>query len=168
MPCVKYILSIYNKTNLNLLKNDMLWTPELAIALRKCGINNIEINCYNSNLYNDFKKRILNFYCEGFKFLQDAINENILIKEEKLTNSSLCEEIDNYEYLILCVESKILNDDISMSGGHYIILNGRKDNNVKVINPIKEKYEEKRLSVDFLVRASKDYGAWRILINEEK
>ena len=66
------------------------------------------------------------------------------------------------------MKNVIFHNDNSMNGGHYIVLNGRDGENVKVINPIKEKYETKILNINFLIKACKNYGAWRILIREEK
>lgn len=166
--CVKYILDKYNKLNIELLDKNMLWITELAVFLKNSGINNIKINCYNSNLFNDFKIGNVDLKFDGFRFLKNVFDNNISICEKRLTNFSLCDEIDKNKYIILCVESKIFNNDTTMNGGHYIILYGRNENNVSIINPIKEKYEVKILNVDFLVKASKNYGAWRILINEEE
>lgn len=55
-----------------------------------------------------------------------------------------------------------------MNGGHFIILCARNDRYVRIINPIKDKYEEKLLDIDFLVNIAKNYGSWRILINGEE
>ena len=55
-----------------------------------------------------------------------------------------------------------------MNGGHYIILTDRYGENVKVINPIKDKYEIKILNLNFLIKACKNNVAWRILIMEGK
>ena len=54
-----------------------------------------------------------------------------------------------------------------MNGGHYIILTDRDGENVKVINPIKDKYEVKILNINFLIKTCRNNGAWRILIMEE-
>ena len=164
--CVKYILKNYG-IDTSSLKNDMFWVSELALSLKKNGLSNIHLYCYNSRLYNDFisKKVDLNF--DGFKYLKEIQEENILIEERNISINSFIEEIESCKYLILCVESKIFNNDDSMSGGHYIILNGRDGKNVKVINPTKEKYEIKMLNVDFLIKTCKNNGAWRILIREE-
>ena len=164
--CIKYILESYG-IDANTLKKDMIWVSELALSLKRNGLSNIHLYCYNSRLYNDFisKKVDLNF--DGFKYLKEIQEENILIEEHNISINSFIEEIESCKYLILCVESKIFNNDDSMSGGHYIILNGRDGENVKVINPIKEKYEVKMLNVDFLIKTCKNNGAWRILIREE-
>ena len=165
--CIKYILESY-KIKTDAIKSDMLWVSELALSLKKGGLSNIQIHCYNSRLYADFinKKMDLNF--DGFKYLKELQEQNILIKERDFSIDSFCEEIDSSEYLVLCVESRIFNSDNTMCGGHYIILNGRDGENVKVINPIKERYETKILNINFLIKACRNYGAWRILIKEEK
>lgn len=165
--CIKYILESY-KIKADTIKSDMLWVSELALSLKKGGLSNIQIHCYNSRLYADFinKKMDLNF--DGFKYLKELQEQNILIKERDFSIDSFCEEIDSSEYLVLCVESRIFNSDSTLCGGHYIILNGRDGENVKVINPIKERYETKILNINFLIKACRNYGAWRILIKEEK
>lgn len=165
--CIKYILESY-KIKTDTIKSDMLWVPELALSLKKRGLSNIQIHCYNSRLYADFinKKMDLNF--DGFKYLKELQEHNILIKERDILIDSFYEEIDSSEYLVLCVESRIFNGDNSMSGGHYIILNGRNGENVKVINPIKDKYEIKVMNIKFLIKACRNYGSWRILIGEDK
>ena len=146
----------------------MLWVPELALSLNKNGLSNIQIYCYNSRLYSDFINKKANFNFDGFKYLNNLQEHNISIIERELSINSFFEEIDNCEYIILCVESRIFNNDDSMSGGHYIILNGRNGENVKVINPIKEKYEIKMFNINTLLKACKNNGAWRILIREER
>lgn len=164
--CIKYILENYG-IDTNTLKNDMIWVSELALSLKKNGLSNIQIYCYNSRLYNDFINRKVDLNFDGFKYLEKIQEQNILIEERNISINSFAEEIDSCKYLILCVESKIFNSDDSMSGSHYIILHGRDGENIKVINPIKEKYEVKLLDINFLIKACKDNGAWRILIMEE-
>ena len=48
---------------------------------------------------------------------------------------------------------EVFNNDDSMNGGHYIILTDRYGENVKVINPIKDKYEVKILNLNFLIKS---------------
>lgn len=147
--CIKYILKSY-RIDVNALKKDMIWVPELALSLKKNELSNIQIYCYNSKLYNDFINKEVDLNFDGFKYLKEMKEKNILIEERNISINSFFEEIDNCKYLILCVESRIFNNDDSMSGGHYIILNGRDGENIKVINPIKEKYEVKILNINFL------------------
>lgn len=165
--CIKYILERY-KIDTNTLKTDMLWISELALSLKKSELSHFQIYCYNSTLYTDYINKKVDLSFDGFKYLKELQEQNILITERQLSINSFSEEIDNCEYIVLCVESRIFNDDNSMSGGHYIILNGRNGENVKVINPVKEKYETKVMNIKFLIEACKNYGSWRILIREDK
>ncbi len=165
--CIKYILENYG-IDADTLKKDMIWVSELALSLKRNGLSNIHVYCYNSKLYNSFINKEVDLNFGGFKYLKELQEQDILIEERNISLNSFIEEIDNCKYLVLCVESRIFNNDDSMSGGHYIILNGRNEENVKVINPIKEKYETKILNINFLIKACKNYGAWRILITEEK
>lgn len=163
--CVKYILDSYN-INDDKLRLDMLWVPELAISLKKAGVPNIRVNCYHSNLYNDFISNRKDKNIDGFKFLDEAQKHGILIKEKSVSINSFIKEIDSSKYLILCVESKIFNNDISMSGGHYIIISGRNKMNINVINPVKDAYNFTTINIKFLIESCKNYGSWRILIGE--
>lgn len=163
--CVKYILEKYSIDTLDL-KMNMTWTSELALCLKKYGISNIRVYFSESKLYNDFKIQKGNLDFEGFKYLEEISKQNISMTEKSISNESLLEEIDSCKYMILCVESKVFNNDASMLGGHFIILNGRYNDDVNVINPIKEKYERKEMNIDFLVKACKNFGAWRITIME--
>jgi hypothetical protein len=164
--CVKYILENY-RIDTSSLKHDMLWASELALSLNKNELLNIKLYYYNSRLYNDFINKKVDLSFDGFKYLKKIQEQNILIEERNISINSFAEEIDSCKYIILCVESRIFYNDDSMSGGHYIILNGRNGENVKVINPIKEKYEIKIFNINFLIKTCKNNGNWRILIKEE-
>lgn len=165
--CIKYILENY-EIDTSLLKYDMIWVSELALSLKKNGFSNLQLYCYNSRLYNDFVNKKVDLNFDGFKYLKEMQEQNILIEERNVSINSFIEELDSCKYLILCVESKVFNNDDSMNGGHYIILTDRYGENVKVINPIKDKYEIKILNLNFLIESCKNNGAWRILIMEEK
>lgn len=161
--CVKYILNNYciDCDDLNL---DMTWATELAIFLKKKGINNINILCYKSNLYYDYKNNPnidLNF--AGFRYIRDCLKNNIPIYEIKLNKKELLNEINKNKYIILCVESSVFNDR-NITGGHFIILNGIYNNKIGIINPIKNKYEYKLESANNIIKYCKNYGSWRILI----
>lgn len=165
--CVKYILEKH-LINTNYLKNDMIWISELALSLKKNGLSDLHIYCYNSKLYKDYTHGKTDLSFDGFKYLKELENQSIQIVERNISMDSFASEIDSCKYLILCVESSVFNNDTSMTGGHYVILNGRNGDEVNVINPIKEKYEKKTLNINFLIKACKDYGAWRIIIMEGK
>ncbi len=165
--CVKYILEKY-LINTNNLKSDMIWISELALSLKQNGLSNVHIYCYNSKLYTDFTHGKADLSFDGFKYLRELENQSIQVVEKNISIDSFASEIDSCKYLILCVESSVFNDDTSMTGGHYIILKGRNGNEINVINPIKGNYEKKTLNINFLIKACKDYGAWRIIIMEEE
>lgn len=162
--CVKYILEKYNKKNK--INNGMFWISQLALCLYENGLKNLKLLCYKSDLYNDYINKFGDQNFEGFKFLS-KISNIIHIEEKHLNKTILKEEILNNEFIILCVESKKFNNDNSMSGGHFIILNGFKDSCVNIINPIKDKYELITKSLDELIYYCENYGAWRLLIKGE-
>lgn len=160
--CVKYILEQFCVSS-EKVKNDMIWVAQLALSLKQNGIDNLMVCCYNSSLYNDFLSETNNDFI-GFKYLHKLINTNIPLYSKKLSVQELVKELTEYDYIILCVESSKFNKNVNMSGGHFIILNGIKDDKVQVINPIKEKYEIKNISKSFLINCCEQYGSWRILI----
>lgn len=166
--CAKYVLNEFHidsdKFNL-----DMKWTPQIALYLNKKGLS-VKIHCYHSNLYNDYKTfGYSNLDFEGFKLIHDALNNDILITEKKLNNNVLEDEILKNKFVILCVESSVFNKNGKMNGGHFILLSGINNCGlIKVINPIKDKYEIKYFPTSFLIDCCKEYGSWRILIGEEK
>ncbi len=164
--CVKYILEYYKKdfTDINL---QMTWTTELAICLNEKGISNIEVMCYKSNLYFDYiKTKNIDFEFEGFKNIKKALSLNIPIIEKKLDETELLKELKQNRFIILCVESSVFNDK-NMNGGHFIVLDKIFNNKVKVINPIKDKYEYTLKELKDIIKYCKNYGSWRILIKED-
>lgn len=89
--------------------------------------------------------------------------------EKSLDAKILKQEIKQNKFIILCVESSIFNNDINMDGGHFVILSEVNVGDfLKVINPIKNEYETKYLSLNFLIKYCRNYGSRRILVNEEK
>lgn len=160
--CVKYVLNTQDLSTDNI-KNDMFWISELALSLKENGINNLEVLFFNSSLYNgyinDYDKNFM-----GFKLLDELVVKNIKLLEKKLTIKELIQEINDSKFIILCVESSKFNHNKNMSGGHFIIISKVEGKLVKVINPIKDKYEVKTLSKRFIINCCKHYGSWRILI----
>ena len=53
-----------------------------------------------------------------------------------------------------------------MSGGHFIIINGFIDGKVNIINPIKDKYESRKETIEFLINWCINYGSWRMRFNK--
>lgn len=54
-----------------------------------------------------------------------------------------------------------------MSGGHFIILDGTINNEIKIINPIKEQYECKLKKSKDIIQCCKNYALCRVLIKED-
>lgn len=164
--CVKYVINdLLNSTsNIN---PKMFWITEMALCLTKYLDNDIKLYCYNSNLYDDYKKNP-NKNFAGFTWIKEYLKSNLIIYQKELTRKNLKTEIDDCEFLILCVESKLLNNNDLMSGGHYIIISKIENNIVSIINPQKNKYEFKEIELDDLISYSSNFGSWRILIKKIK
>ncbi len=164
--CVKYILKKFKKNDENLNKK-MKWITELAISLKEKNINNVEILCYKSNLYYDYiNNKSIDFDFKGFYFIKKSLDLGIPITVLKLNKKELLREIKESKFIILCVESSVFNHN-NMNGGHFIILNGISNNKIKVINPIKDKYEYRNENISDIIKYCKNYGSWRILIKED-
>ncbi len=166
--CVKYILESKN-INVDNLNYEMLWITELANAIFESGIKNVQLRCFNSNLYNDFIiKKDVDLTFSGFKFLNEILKKGININVIKMDLKSFQKELLENEYIILCVKSNIFNNSDNMDGGHFIIVNNEiLGNKIKIINPIKDKYEEKYMTIKELIKCCKNYGSWRLLIKED-
>lgn len=162
---MKYILNDFG-INVEQLNFKMTWITELAIFLKSSGIKNINIFCYKSNLYYDYRNNSnIDLKFDGFHYIEECIKNSIPIKEIKLSKIELLKEVKNNKFIILCVESSVFNNR-KMKGGHFIILNGIDTNKIKIINPIKNKYEYKLENVENIIKYCENYGSWRILIKE--
>lgn len=165
--CINYIITKDNKKNSIKIKPNMIWAPELAIALQENEYKDITIYYYRSKLVEDFKIQSQDESFEGFLYLRRAISEGIKVCEKKISRKILSDEIKQNKYIILCVKSSVFNKDNTMDGGHFVILTDIYKNKIKIINPVKKKYEEKWLKINFLLKCCSNYGAWRILIRKE-
>lgn len=163
--CVKYIFDIKEIKDYNL-NHRMWWATELALALKENGIKN-EIYCFNSSLYSDFISKDVDLNFDGFKYLKKAFDNNISVTEKKLDIRELEIELKENEYIILCVESKVFSNDETMSGGHFVILNKTYGGKVRIINPIKDKYENIKREKEEVVKYGENFGSWRILIKAD-
>lgn len=157
--CVKYILESKGIKDYKLNKR-MWWATELSLSLKENGIDN-KIYCFNSDLYNDFITKEIDLKFDGFKYLKMAFDN---ITEKKLDIKELEIELKENEYIILCVESKAFNSDEVMSGGHFVILNKTYGGKVRIINPVKDKYENIKRTKEEIIKYCENFGFWRILI----
>lgn len=166
--CVKYILDKFN-LKYNNFNYKMKWATELALYLLKYDSLDIEVRCFNSNLYDNYLKNITNTKIisefEGFLFIKKLEEKNKIINT-KLTKKELKYELNNNDYIILCVESAKFNKSEKMSGGHFIILNSIDNDIIKIINPIKDRFEYKQENIKDIINYTKKFGFWRILIKE--
>ena len=162
--CIKYILDRCNYKNINV-NPKMRWISELAIYIKNNTSLEMIVRCYNSNLLNDYYKTNSHEF-DGFRFLESMLEAGVVLEEEKFTIEKLIEEIEEYRFIILCVETKKINNDNSMSGGHYVVLEKAKNNIVKVHNPQKKEMAELYFKYSDIIDLCSDFGSWRILIRE--
>ncbi len=162
--CVKYLLEKYNYNEIQIDPN-MIWISELAIFIKQNTVLNVVVHCYDSDLLNDYYlTNDLKF--DGFKYLRKMIDMEIKLEEKKLTTNALNKELDKYKFMILCVESRILNKNNNMKGGHYIVLEKTNNHTIKISNPQKNKLKKIYLKDSEIINLCKNFGSWRILIKE--
>lgn len=158
--CVLWILNDLNKKNNNINK-ELFFITEIANELKNNNLD-IELLCYNSNLYNDYKLNKLPIK-EAVESIKEY-EEYKTIKEVKLTEKTLLNELKD-NYLILNVDSRIINNTSSNSG-HYVVAL-LEDNNIKIINPEKTRYVEKIYQPKEIIDMCKTCGNWRIQIRRK-
>ena len=90
----------------------------------------------------------------------------IPICEIKMNKKEWLKEENKNKFIILCVESSTFNNQ-NMDGDHFIIINGIDNNKIRIINPIKNKYEYKLENIENVIKYCRNYGSWRILIKED-
>lgn len=164
--CVNYILKNLGKETI-LVNPKMYWITELALFLNEHIPNKINLYYYNSNLmkdYLDYNNKVF----EGFNYIKKVINSpEINFAEKMLTPSEYSKEINNSVFIILCVESKILNNIDNMDGGHYIILKEINKNKVLMYNPQRNRMKIEIIDYKKIMKLCKNYGSWRIVIEKE-
>lgn len=143
---------------------EMFWVCELATFLKRNTDLKIVVHYYNSNLMKDYFKNV-NCGFEGFKYIKEMFELGIELKEIILTEETLDKELREYKYIVLNVESRLLNNDNGMCGGHFILLEKR-NSKIVVGNPQKEKMINMNLSKSDILRLCRNFGSWRILIKE--
>lgn len=158
----KCVLWILDKLNIkyNNIDPNLYFITDIANELTK--YIDIELLCYNSNLYKDYKLNKLP--------IQEAIDSikkyesNNIIKEIKLTNKLLLEELKD-NYLIMNVDSRIINNT-ETNTGHYIVVELNNDI-ITVHNPEKTRFIESTYTSDQILEMVKNNGNWRIKIRRK-
>lgn len=159
--CVNYIIEKIEPTKVKPLP-DMIWTTDLASAFLGLNINNVEIYFHNSKLVEDYLKAD-NYLFDGFKSIENYLAKGGSLVEKKFTEESLLNELALTKFMILCVKSRILNNNSKMTGGHFVVLQ-KENKDIKMINPLKVGYEERIVTPKEVMNLCKDFGNWRILI----
>ncbi|MBP3461416.1 MAG: hypothetical protein J6K21_03295 [Bacilli bacterium] len=160
--CIKYILDEMNYLNYNL-NSKLFWIVEMGINLNSILESEVIIKCYKSKLLHDYKK-YNNIAFDGFEVIKKYYNLGYKIYKRKLNEKILKKEIMSSRYIIINVESRLLYNDPTKSGGHYIIITNVNNNVARVVIPSKNDYIHIKMKLDDLVNFSKNFGAWRILI----
>ena len=164
--CVKHILEKLGKEDITVDPN-MLWISELVLFLNKHISNKLNLYYYNSSLMKDYYLTQDNNF-DGFKHIKSVIDsKKIDFIEKELTLSELENEINNSKFIILCVESKVLNNDASMNGGHYVVLEKNSDNKLIMYNPQKSVMATEIIDHNRVIELCINYGSWRVVIEKE-
>ena len=162
--CLHYISNVENSFNAFVFP-DMEWITELAAFLgNNCKIP-FTLSCYNSNLYSDFVKGVLPHDFIGYKKLKEYTINHPKILELK---PSIEMFDDTSKIYILNVSSKIIFNDNSLNGGHYIAIVGKTNNDFIVVNPGSTKIFLTTLNKNLVLNANLSFGGWVIHISKKE
>lgn len=158
---LEYLFKIHN-INMQVPQNEV-WCCNLASTLIQNGFD-AKVHCYNSKLYDDaIKNKNVDF--DGFNSVNNFLLKNKILQVQP-TQEELSKEINQNQYCIFNVASNIFHSEPNMTGGHYVLA-VNECGKIYLINPTKEHYIKQKLDLDLIVKAIKDCGGWRILINKK-
>lgn len=158
----KCVLLILDKLNIEYKDIDpnLYFITDIANTLKE--YIDIDLYCYNSNLYNDYKLNKL-----PIKEAIDSIKEYEQyksIQEIKLTKNTILKELKD-NYLIMNVDSRIINNT-ETNTGHYIVVELNNDT-IKVYNPEQTRFIELNKTPEEILEMTKNNGNWRIKIRRK-
>lgn len=157
--CLEIVMSVFYNKEYDVRQN-VFWCGELALKLAQKGID-VELYCHNSDLYKDFCNDANVTRCDGLLALRKCVESGIYIKDVVLTSDELNNEIRDNRCVILCVDSRIFNNDSSLYGGHFICAYNYKGREY-ILNPKKSVIVEEDFNERILLEALNEYGSWRI------
>lgn len=158
----KCVLLVLNKLNIKYknINPNLYFITDIANTLKEYV--DIDLYCYNSNLYTDYKLNKLPIK-EAIQSIK-KFEQYKTIKEIKLNPKKLIDELKD-NYLILNVDSRIINNTKDNTG-HYIVAE-LNNNIIKIYNPEKTRFVESTKTPQELINMMKNNGNWRIKIRRK-
>lgn len=158
----KCVLLILDKLNIKYdnIDPNLYFITDIANTLKE--YIDIELYCYNSNLYTDYLNNELPIQeaIDSIKKYEEYKN----IKQLRLNKKTLLEELKD-NYLIMNVDSRIINGTETNSG-HYIVVELNNDI-ITINNPEKTRFIELTSSPEEIIKMVKNNGNWRIKIRRK-
>ena len=148
------------------LPNDYMWITDIASYVIRHFDKRARLSCFESNLYNDYKKANFNMIpCfEGFKKVDAFLKSGKEIEEKEISEKVIDDLLKRYRIVLLNVSSAVFNQDVKMRGGHYIIIIGEKDDEYLIVNPGKTSITEHWYPKEIILDAATCFGSWMITI----
>lgn len=166
--CVEYIIAA-NKSSENfktLVNPNMLWVTEISMAIEQHLDAKTSLFYYQSLLMNDYIHKV-NMDCEPLKMMTEYIASHNSVEELLIDVENLKCLNNNYNNLIFCVDSKIIFQDDSLCGNHFVILKFLNDRYVDLISPGKNLFFEMRISIERFMNSIKGNGQWVIGVRND-
>lgn len=162
--CAHYFLNVFKNKKIEV-PNNLFWVTDIAFYLKKLGFD-LKVSCYQSNLYYDFQTNKSPTNHPGPLSINQYIKTGSTIFQKKINTKILQDITASKFFLIASVCSKTFNNDLSFSGGHFIIIT---DFNKKceIINPRKEFFEIQTLEKKHLLKSLNNFGSWLIQIKDQ-
>lgn len=162
--CLEYVLNTLLNLNLSIPK-DLFWITDLGTYILSNTNINFDINCYNSNLYDDFLLLGTNSDFDGFISITNYLKKGGILKSDSISVKSLKDIINSENIIIVNVSSQTFNNDLTLNGGHFIcLLEIIDDDKIKILNPKKEHANIELIPIETIINSIKDFGNWRINI----
>jgi len=118
---------------------------------------------YDSNLMRDYYSRKIPDDFSGTADLEEIIqSQKICCK--KLDKDNLIHAIRDC-FILMIVDSQLLNDDATLTGGHYIIIEHIEGTQAIIVNPLKSVAILHLVDVDLLVEGCLKQGGWYMTIS---
>ncbi|MCQ2077660.1 MAG: hypothetical protein MJZ20_11670 [Bacteroidaceae bacterium] len=161
--CLHYYLNCILDLHADIPKQ-LFWITDLANYLVLHDIEHT-VYCHNSNLYSDFKSKVLKTTCpDGHKSLHKFLNTGHCIVEKEFACEDITKNINPNKYLIASVQSRLLFNDKTRNGYHYILIHQSMDK-YTVISPSESGFQSIDIPIVELVNMIKTSGCWVISIN---
>ncbi|EDN69322.1 hypothetical protein BGP_0815 [Beggiatoa sp. PS] len=184
LACTELLLQHLTHRQVNLNESEVFWTTDIGKVLVKEGISACVV-AGNSQLLKPFENikvttelsialllRLENILPimirKGYQSLLSFLFIGGVIKRKLISTDIIESAIARNLPVILCVDSQTINNDPSLTGGHFIIVAGSDDYNFGIINPGKNSFHILSINKARLLYACHLWGGWAVFVEENE